>query len=206
MGLAVPVDTRVTRAPRALAHDAEALVVGHQPGAGRHKGRLGALQVILPDGTEFSVGTGFSDADREAPPVIGSTITFRYQELSDGGVPRFPSFVGLRKDEPIVAVQSTPAPKKAATKATNSAPTTVAATPSGSASGSTTRYFEFQDEKSAKFWEISINETDVTVRYGRIGTQGQTQVKSFPDTAAANKHATKLIDEKTGKGYAEKSE
>ena len=186
-------------------HDAEALVVGHQPGAGRHKGRLGALQVILPDGTEFSVGTGFSDADREAPPVIGSTITFRYQELSDGGVPRFPSFVGLRKDEPIVAVQSTPAPKKAATKATGPAPSTVVATPSGPSSGSTPRYFEFQDEKSAKFWEISINETDVTVRYGRIGTQGQTQVKSFPDTAAANKHATKLIDEKTGKGYAEKS-
>ncbi|MFO1042898.1 MAG: DNA ligase [Planctomycetaceae bacterium] len=188
-------------------HDAEALVVGHQPGAGRHKGRLGALQVILPDGTEFSVGTGFSDADREAPPAIGSTITFRFQELSDGGVPRFPSFVGLRKDEPIVVVQSTPAPKKAATtKATSPAPKTVAATPSGSASGSTTRYFEFQDEKSAKFWEISINDTDVTVRYGRIGTQGQTQVKSFPDTASANKHATKLIDEKTGKGYAEKSE
>ena len=49
-------------------HDAEARVVEHLPGAGRHKGRLGALAVELPDGTQFSVGTGFSDAQRESPP------------------------------------------------------------------------------------------------------------------------------------------
>ena len=79
-------------------HDAEAVVVEHLPGAGRHKGRLGALQVQLPDGTTFSVGTGFSDAQRNAPPPVGSTITFRYQELSDRGVPRFPSFVRTRTD------------------------------------------------------------------------------------------------------------
>jgi len=33
-------------------HDTEAVVVGHQAGAGRHKGRLGALLVRLPDGTD----------------------------------------------------------------------------------------------------------------------------------------------------------
>lgn len=77
-------------------HDAEATVVGHVPGKGRHKGRMGALEVEMSDGTRFSVGTGFSDAQRENPPAIGSVITFRYQELSDGGVPRFPSF--LRAD------------------------------------------------------------------------------------------------------------
>jgi DNA ligase-1 len=79
-------------------HDAEACVIGHQPGAGRHKGRLGALAVVLPDGTEFAVGTGFTDAQREQPPAVGSTITFRYQELTDRGVPRFPSFVRVRQD------------------------------------------------------------------------------------------------------------
>jgi DNA ligase-1 len=77
-------------------HDAEARVLAHVPGAGRHKGRLGALLVELADGTRFNVGTGFSDKERQAPPAIGSLITFRYQELSDGGVPRFPSYVGLR--------------------------------------------------------------------------------------------------------------
>jgi DNA ligase-1 len=81
-------------------HDAEAVVYGHQPGKGRHKGRLGALLVSLANGTQFAVGTGFSDAQRERPPAIGSVITFRYQELTDGGVPRFPSFVRERSDVP----------------------------------------------------------------------------------------------------------
>ena len=82
-------------------HDAEGVVVEHVAGKGRHKGRLGALVVQLPDGTEFSVGTGFSDAQRENPPPVGSTITFRYQELSTGGVPRFPSFVRYRADAEV---------------------------------------------------------------------------------------------------------
>jgi DNA ligase 1 len=79
-------------------HDAEARVIGHKAGAGRHKGRLGALQVELADGTRFDVGTGFSDAERNAPPPVGSFVTFRYQELSEGGVPRFPSYLGIRDD------------------------------------------------------------------------------------------------------------
>jgi DNA ligase-1 len=78
--------------------DAEALIVDHLPGAGRHKGRLGALLVELVDGTRFSVGTGLSDQERHAPPPLKSIITFRYQELSDAGVPRFPSYVGVRND------------------------------------------------------------------------------------------------------------
>ncbi|MCE7874183.1 DNA ligase [bacterium CPR1] len=78
--------------------DGEALVVGHQPGAGRHAGRLGALLVELVDGKRFSVGTGLSDAERHSPPPLGSLITFRYQELSNAGIPRFPSYVGVRTD------------------------------------------------------------------------------------------------------------
>jgi len=78
--------------------DDEARVVGHAAGAGRHKGRLGALEVELRDGTRFSVGTGLSDQERENPPAVGTIITFRYQELSNDGVPRFPSYVGVRID------------------------------------------------------------------------------------------------------------
>jgi DNA ligase-1 len=78
--------------------DADAVVIGHQGGAGKHKGRLGALLVRLADGTEFAVGTGFRDRERSDPPPIGATITFRYQELSDGGVPRFPSYLRVRTD------------------------------------------------------------------------------------------------------------
>jgi DNA ligase-1 len=75
--------------------DTEAVVIGHVPGAGKHKGRLGALEVRLPGGVECRVGTGFSDAQRSAPPALGSTIVLRYQELSKDGVPRFPSFVAV---------------------------------------------------------------------------------------------------------------
>jgi DNA ligase-1 len=86
--------------------DAEARVVGYVPGEGRHKGRTGALLVEMPDGTRFAVGTGLSDKEREHPPAVGAVITYRYQELSDGGVPRFPSFVGERHD-----AAWTPAPR-----------------------------------------------------------------------------------------------
>jgi DNA ligase-1 len=78
--------------------DDEARIVQHLPGEGRHKGRLGALLVEMRDGTRFSIGTGFSDAERRAPPSVGAIVTFRYQELSDAGVPRFPSYVGVRVD------------------------------------------------------------------------------------------------------------
>ncbi|MDC3224449.1 DNA ligase [Mariniblastus sp.] len=77
--------------------DTEATVIDHIAGRGRHKGRMGALLVQLDNGTEFSVGTGFSDAQRNKPPAIGTRITFRYQELTDSGVPRFPSYLRIAK-------------------------------------------------------------------------------------------------------------
>ena len=43
-------------------------------------------------GAVFKVGSGLSDADREDPPAVGSTITFAYTELTNAGVPRFPRF------------------------------------------------------------------------------------------------------------------
>lgn len=78
--------------------DDEAEVIGHSAGKGRHKGRVGALEVRLANGKEFSIGSGLSDKERESPPPIGTTITFRYQELSNDGVPRFPTYVGVRAD------------------------------------------------------------------------------------------------------------
>ncbi len=65
------------------------------------------------------------------------------------------------------------------------------------------RRFEFKGEKSSKFWEISVSGNCFTVRYGKIGTDGQTQDKEFADDATAQKQAQKLIAEKVGKGYLE---
>jgi DNA ligase-1 len=176
--------------------DAEAVVIGHQAGAGRHKGRLGALLARLPDGTEFAIGTGFSDRERESPPPVGATVTFRYQELSEAGVPRFPSWVGLRQDvavkemKPVAPVKPPPA----------AAPVTIA---SSGTSASKPRYFEFTEGTSNKFWEVSQTGNAMTTRWGRIGTAGQSKTKTFADESAASTAAAKLIEEKTGEGYVE---
>jgi DNA ligase-1 len=76
--------------------DAEAVVLAHVAGRGKHAGRLGALRVRTADGVDFVIGTGFSDAEREAPPPIGSVLTFSYRGTTTGGVPRFASFLRLR--------------------------------------------------------------------------------------------------------------
>ena len=65
------------------------------------------------------------------------------------------------------------------------------------------RYFEFVGGSSAKFWEIAVSGNEVTVRFGRIGTEGQTQIKTLPDATAAVRHAEKLIASKIAKGYTE---
>jgi predicted DNA-binding WGR domain protein len=67
------------------------------------------------------------------------------------------------------------------------------------------RMFEFVDGTSSKFWAITVTGESHTVRYGKIGTAGQTKSKTFASDAAAQKDADKLIHEKTGKGYVEKT-
>ena len=76
--------------------DAEAKVVGHEAGQGKHAQRTGALWVETPPGLRFKLGTGLSDAQRENPPALGQWVTYRYRGLTDKGVPRFASFVRIR--------------------------------------------------------------------------------------------------------------
>ena len=76
--------------------DAEAKVISHEPGQGKHAQRLGALMLETPQGLRFKLGTGFSDAQRENPPAVGQWVTYRYRGLTDQGVPRFASFVRIR--------------------------------------------------------------------------------------------------------------
>ncbi|XP_025115282.1 uncharacterized protein LOC112576783 isoform X2 [Pomacea canaliculata] len=79
-------------------YDAEAIVIGHEKGKGRNLFVCGALRCRMACGTEFSVGSGLSDKDRKHPPKIGSIITYKFQELTKGGHPRFPTFLGIRID------------------------------------------------------------------------------------------------------------
>jgi DNA ligase 1 len=177
--------------------DAEAIVLNHQPGKGKFKGMLGALAVQMPDGTEFSVGTGFSDAERTNPPPVGSVVTFRYQELSDGGVPRFPSFVRVAKAAGSAPMTEKPSARKPKDSSSAAAPAKTASR------SSAVRHFEYVEGPSSKFWEISVNGSEVTVRYGRIGTAGASKVKTHADAQAARREADRLITEKTDKGYVE---
>src|SRR5262245_37646080 len=65
------------------------------------------------------------------------------------------------------------------------------------------RTFLFSDEKSHKFWNIELKGASFTVTFGRVGTAGQTQLKTFASEAQARKEHDKLIAEKTRKGYVE---
>jgi len=78
--------------------DAEARVIKHLPGSGKHARRLGALLVELPNEIQFAIGTGFSDQERENPPPVGSIITFKYYGFHPSGIPRFASFLRVRED------------------------------------------------------------------------------------------------------------
>ena len=76
--------------------DAEAVVVRHLPGKGKHTGMLGALLVEMPDGRRFRLGTGFSVEERRAPPPLGATVTYKHYGKTRNGVPRFASFLRVR--------------------------------------------------------------------------------------------------------------
>ncbi|MET0542975.1 MAG: DNA ligase [Variovorax sp.] len=80
--------------------DAEARVVGYAPGKGRHEGRLGALWVETPEGRRFKLGSGFTDAQRDDPPPVGSWVTYRYNGTNPGGLPRFARFMRVRPEGP----------------------------------------------------------------------------------------------------------
>jgi uncharacterized protein (TIGR02996 family) len=65
------------------------------------------------------------------------------------------------------------------------------------------RTFQYSDAKSHKFWNIDVSGSSYTVTFGKIGTAGQTQTKTFPTPEKAQAEADKLVREKTGKGYVE---
>lgn len=78
--------------------EGDAVVLRHLPGKGRHAGRLGSLEVRTPDGKVFRLGTGFRDDERDHPPPIGSTVSFRHSGFTKNGIPRFAVFLRVRDD------------------------------------------------------------------------------------------------------------
>ena len=96
--------------------DAECEVTAINAGTGKYAGLMGSVtckalsaavsnsdeqndELLQPaSGVKFKIGSGFSDRDRANPPKIGSIITYKYQNLTAKGVPRFPVFLRVRED------------------------------------------------------------------------------------------------------------
>ena len=66
------------------------------------------------------------------------------------------------------------------------------------------RHFECTEKGSSKFWEVAVTDNNQTVRFGRIGSSGQTMTKSFPTPEACGRDTERMIQEKLRKGYLEK--
>jgi uncharacterized protein YwqG/predicted DNA-binding WGR domain protein len=62
-------------------------------------------------------------------------------------------------------------------------------------------YLELSDGKSHKFYETTVNGTEIIIRYGRIGTTGQSSSTTYATAETAQAEAAKKINEKLKKGY-----
>lgn len=65
------------------------------------------------------------------------------------------------------------------------------------------RYFINQQGEANKFWNVETDEATYTVAFGKIGTKGRQSSKSLANSAACEAEVTKLIADKTKKGYRE---
>ena len=69
--------------------------------------------------------------------------------------------------------------------------------------GNAVRIFHYTTGNSHKFWSAAVEGCATVVRFGRIGTSGQTVTKRFPSEADARKSCDDLVARKLKKGYAE---
>ncbi len=90
--------------------DAECEVTEVNAGTGKYAGLMGSVTCKalsaadsnsdeqIASGVKFKIGSGFSDEERANPPKIGSIVTYKYQNLTAKGLPRFPVFLRVRED------------------------------------------------------------------------------------------------------------
>ena len=91
--------------------DAECKIIAINKGSGKYSKAAGSLTCKAlggkdkeekagepKPGTIFKIGSGLSDEQRTNPPKIGSIITYKFQNLSSYGKPRFPIFLRVRED------------------------------------------------------------------------------------------------------------
>ena len=92
--------------------DAEARVIGHARGKNRLADALGALQCEMPGSDiTFDVGSGMTDAERNWGGAkkrwpVGTVISYKFQNLTAKGKPRFPVFLRVRADKTWAEVEA----------------------------------------------------------------------------------------------------
>jgi predicted DNA-binding WGR domain protein len=96
--------------------------------------------------------------------------------------------LGLEPIAPPAALPSPPAP--------------AAAPPSASQQASCELHFE--QGSSCKFWRASLDDCELSISWGRVGSSGQSMLKQFDTPERARREMEKLIDEKRRKGYVDK--
>ncbi len=160
---------------------------------------------ITLDGSSFSTKYGKIGADgqetvkewddddqakKEYDKIIAKKVKEGYKAVGGGGGGAKAAKKEVFEDEGDDE-EETPKPKaKAAAK-------------SGGGNGKT-RHFEFVEGSSSKFWEISLDGTSFSTKFGRIGTSGQESLKEWDSEEKAKKEYDKLVAEKVKKGYVEK--
>lgn len=78
--------------------DDECEVIGYVNGKGKLDGLMGAIKCKLRDGRVIKIGSGFSSEQRANPPKIGEMITYKFQGFTANNIPRFATFLRVRKD------------------------------------------------------------------------------------------------------------
>lgn len=148
-------------------------------------------------------------ARREHDKLVAEKLKKGYVETTPAAAPAAAAVAApapAKVPAPPAKAPAPPAPPPPAAKAVP-APTPppvappAAVVPAAPAGGR--RTFEYSDASAHKFWNIELTGAGFTVTYGRIGSAGQTQVKTFADEAKARKEHDKLVAEKVGKGYRE---
>jgi len=76
--------------------DTECTVIAYKKGKGKNVGKMGALLCQMASGQMVTIGTGFTDKQRETPPAIGSEITFKFYGLTKKGKPKYPVFLKVK--------------------------------------------------------------------------------------------------------------
>jgi len=78
--------------------DTECKIIGFTKGKGKYLDKVGAIICQLPNQITFKIGSGMDNNFRKNPPKIGTMITFKYQNFTKYGKPRFPVYLRIREN------------------------------------------------------------------------------------------------------------